>query len=76
MNYNMVVIVSGIICAIISYLLSYYLIMLILEESSAFFKMGQLVLAVALMTTLYAPIKYLLIKYMNIDEFESENKND
>jgi hypothetical protein len=72
----MVVIVSGIICAIISYLLSYYLIMLILEESSAFFKMGQLVLAVALMTTLYAPIKYLLIKYMNIDEFESENKND
>ena len=74
MNYNIVVIVSIFICAIISLLLSYYGVLLILDESSSLFKMAQLIVAIVSMTTFYAPIKHLLLKYMNIDE--SENIND
>lgn len=76
MNYNIVVIVSVVICAIISYVLSYYLVMFIIGETNSFFKVAQLIVAIASMTTFYAPIKHILIKYMNIDEFESENKDD
>lgn len=76
MNYNVVVIVSAVICAIISLLLSYYGVLLILDENSSLFKIAQLAIAVASMTTFYAPIKHLLLKYMDIDIEESENKND
>ena len=74
MNYNIVIIVSIVICAILSLLLSYYGVLLILDENSSLFKMAQLIVAIVSMTTFYAPIKHLLLKYMNIDE--SENIND
>ncbi len=76
MSYNLVVIISVLICAIISYVLSNYLVMLVLDKDSGLFQVAQLIIAIVSMTTFYAPIKYILIKYMNIDELESENKND
>jgi len=75
MNYNIVVIISVVICAILSLLLSYYGVLLILDENSGLFKMAQLIIAIVSMTTFYAPIKHLLLKYMNIDESESESEN-
>ncbi|WP_121628096.1 hypothetical protein [Poseidonibacter antarcticus] len=76
MNYNIIVIISVIICAIISLLLSYYGVLLFLDENSSLFKIAQLIVAIVSMTTFYAPIKYLLLKYMDIDLSESENIND
>ncbi|MGA1932488.1 hypothetical protein ACH5BF_07175 [Arcobacter sp. YIC-464] len=76
MNYNIVVIVSVVICAIISLLLSYYGVMLLLDENSSLFKIAQLIVAIVSMTTFYAPIKHLLLKYMDVEPDESENKND
>lgn len=76
MNYNIVVIISVVICAILSLLLSYYGVLILLDENSSLFKMAQLIVAIVSMTTFYAPIKHLLLKYMNIDESESENIND
>lgn len=75
MNYNIAVIISVVICAIISLLLSYYGVLLILDENSSLFKIAQLAVAVASMTTFYAPIKHLLLRYMDIDIEESENKD-
>jgi hypothetical protein len=76
MNYNIVVIISVIICAIISFVLSYYLSLFILGANSGLFKIAQLIIAIVSMTTFYAPIKYLLLKFMEIDENKSENEND
>ena len=76
MNYNLVVIISIVICAILSLLLSYYGVLLVLDEKSGLFKVTQLIIAIVSMTTFYAPIKHLLIKYMDVEEDESENKND
>ncbi|WP_122894104.1 hypothetical protein [Arcobacter peruensis] len=76
MNYNVVVIISIVICAILSLLLSYYGVLLVLDEKSGLFKVTQLIIAIVSMTTFYAPIKHLLIKYMDVEEDESENKND
>ena len=76
MNYNIVVIISIVICAIISLALSYYGVLLILDENSGLFKIAQLIVAIVSMTTFYAPIKYLLLKYMKIDSNESENMDD
>lgn len=76
MNYNIVVIISIVICAILSLLLSYYGVLLILDENSSLFKIAQLVIAIVSMTTFYAPIKHLLFKYMDVEEDQSENKND
>ena len=70
MNYNIAVVISGIICAIISMFISYYLVLFILSENSSFFKIAQFIVAIVLITTFYAPIKYLLIKYMNIKQEE------
>ncbi|MDZ7819820.1 MAG: hypothetical protein U5K55_14935 [Aliarcobacter sp.] len=75
MNYNIVVVISIVICAIISLLISYYLVLFVLGENSSFFKIAQLIIAIVSMTTFYAPIKYLLMKYMNIEQEERE-KND
>ena len=74
MNYNIVVIISIVICAIISSLISYYLVIFTLGENSSLFKIAQLILTIVSMTTFYAPIKYLLIKYMNIEPEEREKK--
>ena len=70
MNYNIVVIVSIVICAILSLLISYYGVLLVLDENSGIFKFAQLVVAIVSMTTFYAPIKHVLLRYMNIDESE------
>ena len=71
MNYNIVIIVSIVICAILSLLLSYYGVLLILDENSGLFKVAQLIVAIVSMTTFYAPIKHVLLRYMNIDESET-----
>lgn len=76
MNYNLVMIISVVICAIISMLLSYYGTLLVLDEKSGLFKIVQLVIAIVSMTTFYAPIKSFLMNYMDVDMSESENKND
>lgn len=76
MNYNFIVIISLIICAIISFVASYYLSLLMLSETSALFKVSQLIIAIISMTTFYAPIKHFLLKYMEIKEDKSENEND
>lgn len=75
MNYNVMVVISAMICAIISLFISYYLVLFILGESSSFFKIAQLIIAIVSMTTFYAPIKYLLMKFMDIKE-EERKKND
>ena len=75
MNYNIIVIISIVICAIISMLISYYLVLLILGENSSLFKIAQLIITIVSMTTFYAPIKYLLMKFMDIEQEERE-KND
>ena len=74
MNYNIVILLSIIICAIISLFISYYLALFIVGEQSAFLKAVQLIIAVISITTFYAPIKHILIKFMNLDEDESEKK--
>jgi hypothetical protein len=68
MNYNIMMIVSTIICAIISMLISYYLVLFFLSEQSGFFKIAQLILTIVSMTTFYAPIKHIIMKYMKIEE--------
>jgi hypothetical protein len=75
MNYNIVVIISIVICAIISSLISYYLVIFTLGENSSLFKIAQLIITIVSMTTFYAPIKYLLMKFMDIEQEERE-KND
>ena len=74
MNYNIVVIISIIICAIISLIISYYFTLFVLTESSSFFKVLQLIITIVSMTTFYAPIKYLILKYMNIEEEREKNE--
>jgi len=76
MNYNIVMVISVVICAIISMLISYYGVLLLLDETSGLFKITQLIVAIVSMTTFYAPIKHFLMKYMDVDMSESENEND
>lgn len=76
MTYNTVVIISVVICAIISLTLSYYLALLILGLNSSLFKIAQLIVAIVSMTTFYAPIKHVLLKYMEVEDDKSENEND
>ena len=56
-------------------LISYYLVLFILGENSSLFKIAQLIITIVSMTTFYAPIKYLLMKFMDIEQEERE-KND
>ncbi|CAM3593520.1 hypothetical protein [Arcobacter aquimarinus] len=74
MNYNIVIVISVVICAIISLFISYYLALFIVGEDSNFFKALQLIIAIISMTTFYAPTKHIIIKFMNLNEDESENK--
>ncbi len=75
MNYNLLVIIGIVICAIISFIFSYYLALFTVGENSGFFKIIQLVAAIVSMTTFYAPIKHLLMKFTNLEEDERE-KNE
>ena len=76
MSYNFVMIISIIICGILSLIISYYGMLFILDETSSLFKVGQLIIAVVCMTSFYAPIKFFLIEYMNVDLDESEKDHD
>lgn len=76
MNYNIVVVISLIICVIISFALSYFIANLFLNDNSDLFKVVQLLVAIITATTTYSPIKNILLKYMNIEEFENENKDN
>lgn len=76
MNYNIVVVISLIICVIISFALSYLIANLFLNDNSDLFKVVQLLVAIITATTTYSPIKNILLKYMNIEEFENENKDN
>ena len=44
-------------------------------RNSSLFKIAQLIITIVSMTTFYAPIKYLLMKFMDIEQEERE-KND
>ena len=72
MNYNLLVVISIVICAIISFVLSYYITLLMLDENSGFFKMVQLFIVIVLLSSFYAPIKYMLMKLMNFKEEEND----
>ena len=72
MSYNLIVVISVVISAIISYLVSFYGTSLLLEENSGLFKFAQLVIAVVTLTTIYSPLKVMLLKYVGIDEFEGK----
>jgi magnesium-transporting ATPase (P-type) len=75
MNYNMIMIISVVICVIISSLIGYYSVLFALGQNNSLFKIAQLIITIVLMTTFYAPIKYLLIKFMDL-ELEEREKND
>jgi len=75
MNYNLLVIIGIVICAIISFIFSYYLALFTVGENSGLFKIVQLVAAIVSMTTFYAPIKHVLMKFTNLEEDERE-KNE
>ena len=72
MNYNLVVIISVIICAILS-LFRKESVSGGMVENSSLFKMAQLIIAIVSMTTFYAPIKHMILKYTKIDEGEEKN---
>ncbi len=75
MSYNLIVIISVIISAIISYIISFYVSTLLLDEDSGLFKFLQLIIAVATLSTIYSPLKVMLLKYVNLDEYE-DKKDD
>lgn len=75
MSYNTIVIISVVISAIISYLVSFYGTSLMLEQDSGLFKFAQLIIAIVTLTTIYSPLKVMLLKYVDLDEFE-DKKND
>ncbi len=68
MNYNVVIVVSLLICAIISFCIGFCGVALFLDESSAYFKVFQLIVTIILMMSVYSPIKFVLLKYMNIED--------
>lgn len=71
MNYNVAIIVSIIITMLLALGIS-SLIVSFFFEASSFKKVIQLIVAVFFMTTFYAPIKHILLKYMNIKGNEDE----
>jgi len=75
MNYNLLAVISVVFCAIISFCISYYLALFIVGENSSLFKVTQLIVAIVSLTTFYAPIKHILIKFTNLQEDERE-KNE
>lgn len=67
MNYNIVSTVSIIITALLSLLISYYISIWFFENTS-WQKIVQLIAAILFMTTFYSPIKFILLKYMDIKD--------
>ena len=65
MNYNIGIIVSLVITMLLALGVSFGLVNLFFEASS-WKKIIQLIAAVFFMTTFYAPIKHILLKYMNV----------
>ena len=71
MNYNVVVIISIIITTCLALSTSYVIAIYLLGEYS-FSKIAQLIIAILMMSTFYAPIKHILLKYMNVKGLEDE----
>ncbi len=67
MNYNIVSIISLLITAFLAFVLSYYLSIYFFKDTSLE-KISQLISAILFMTTFYSPIKYFLLKYMEIKD--------
>ncbi len=74
MNYNIAIVVSLLICAIISFIIGFYGVSLFLDEKSAYFKIFQLIVTIILMMSIYSPIKFILLKYMNIDFYDKKKE--
>ena len=72
MNYNLIVIISVVISAIISFIVGYYGTSLLLDKDSGLFKFAQLVITIVTITTIYSPLKVMLLKYVEIDEYEGK----
>ena len=51
---------------------TYYITLLMLDENSGFFKMVQVIYFIVLLSSFYAPIKYMLMKFMNFKEEEND----
>lgn len=71
MNYNIAMIVSAVITLLLAFGISMVAVEYFLDGSS-WKKMVQLILAIFLMTTFYAPIKHVILKYMDIKGTEDE----
>lgn len=64
-NYNVAVIVSAVITLLLALGISFGIINMFFEDAS-WKKIVQLIVAVLCLTTFYAPIKHILLKYMDI----------
>ena len=71
MNYNVAIIVSVVITMLLALGVSSILVELFFEANT-WKKIIQLIGAVFFMTTFYAPIKFILLKYMDIKGPEDE----
>jgi len=71
MNYNVAIIVSVVITMLLALGISNVLVELFFEVNT-WKKIIQLIGAIFFMTTFYAPIKFILLKYMNIKGPEDE----
>jgi hypothetical protein len=70
-NYNVAIIVSIIITGLLALGISFGVSEMFFSSSS-WKKIVQLILAIFFMTTFYSPIKYILLKYMDIKGSEDE----
>lgn len=71
MNYNVAIIVAAVITMLLALGISTVAVDFFLADAS-WKKMAQLIAAILLMTTFYAPIKHILLKYMDIKGPEDE----
>lgn len=71
MNYNVGIIVSIVITSLLALGISFGVVELFFAQTS-WKKIVQLILAIFLMTTFYSPIKFILLKYMDIKGLEDE----
>lgn len=71
MNYNVAIIVAVVITMLLALGIS-SLIVNFFFDTSSWKKIIQLIAAILFMTTFYAPIKHILLKYMDIKGNEDE----
>lgn len=71
MNYNVAIIISIVITMLLALGVSTLIVNLFFDAAS-YKKIIQLITAVFFMTTFYAPIKFILLKYMDIKGNEDE----